>query len=170
MMLYVRMSTPSRSARAAAFASGRTLNPMMIAFDAAASWTSFSVMPPTPFSRTCGFTASVPSRSTASAMASAEPWTSARMMIPRSLTVPSRTCANRSSTGTLRTGAAPPIEFGLDHGALRQPCGVGAQFQDFCLQQNHLQQGVQAGFLLGRHLDADGVPAPRLGDESAFRQ
>src|SRR5438309_9462344 len=72
MMLYVRMSTLSRSARAAAFASGRTLNPMMIAFDAAASWTSFSVMPPTPFSRTCGLTASVPSRSTATAMASAD--------------------------------------------------------------------------------------------------
>ncbi len=66
--------------------------------------------------------------------------------------------------------AAPPIEFGLDHGALRQPCGIDAQFQDFCLQQNHLQQGVQAGFLLGRHLDVDGVSAPRLGDESAFRQ
>src|SRR3989442_213185 len=160
MMLYVRMSTPSRSARAAAFASGRTLNPMMIAFDAAASWTSFSVMPPTPFSRTCGFL-DRPAR-----------------VVEERTDAPAEGADDERITGAQRARlhehggdrAAPPIEFGLDHGALRQPCGVGAQFQDFCLQQNHLQQGVQAGFLLGRHLDVDGVPAPRLGDESAFCQ
>ena len=42
------MSTPSRSARALASAFGRTLKPTTIAFDAAASMTSDSTMPPTP--------------------------------------------------------------------------------------------------------------------------
>ena len=42
------MSTPSRSASCRASAFGRTLKPMMMAFDAEASMTSDSVMPPTP--------------------------------------------------------------------------------------------------------------------------
>src|SRR4029450_9090547 len=44
----VRISTPSRSARARASAFGRTLKPTTRAFDAAARLTSPSVMPPTP--------------------------------------------------------------------------------------------------------------------------
>ena len=43
-----RMSTFSRSATSAALRSGRTLKPMMIAFDAVASSTSDSLMAPTP--------------------------------------------------------------------------------------------------------------------------
>ena len=42
------MSTFSRSATSAALRSGRTLKPMMIAFDAVASSTSDSLMAPTP--------------------------------------------------------------------------------------------------------------------------
>ena len=42
------MSTFSRSATSAALRSGRTLKPMMIAFDAAPSSTSDSLMAPTP--------------------------------------------------------------------------------------------------------------------------
>ena len=43
-----RISTPSCSASSAALRSGRTLKPMMMAFDAEASSTSLSVMAPTP--------------------------------------------------------------------------------------------------------------------------
>ena len=46
MTRYVRISTPSRSASARASAFGRTLKPTTIAFDAEASMTSFSVIPP----------------------------------------------------------------------------------------------------------------------------
>ena len=48
MIVCRRMSTFSCSASAAALRSGRTLNPMMIAFEADASSTSDSVMAPTP--------------------------------------------------------------------------------------------------------------------------
>ena len=43
-----RMSTFSISASSCALRSGRTLKPMITAFDAEASSTSFSVMAPTP--------------------------------------------------------------------------------------------------------------------------
>src|SRR5919202_491965 len=48
MIWYVRISTSLTSAISRALRSGRTLNPMMVALDAAASCTSFSVIPPTP--------------------------------------------------------------------------------------------------------------------------
>src|SRR5215831_15988728 len=47
MIVWRRISTFSRLASSAAFRSGRTLNPMMIAFEAAASSTSVSVIAPT---------------------------------------------------------------------------------------------------------------------------
>ena len=52
MTLYSLTSTPSRSAVAFAVASGRTLNPMMIALDADAKITSDSLIAPTPVSYT----------------------------------------------------------------------------------------------------------------------
>src|SRR6266700_3878290 len=49
MTSYVRISTPSRSATARVSAFGRTLKPTTMPPDAAASMTSFSVIPPTPW-------------------------------------------------------------------------------------------------------------------------
>ena len=86
MTRYVRMSTPSRSASARASAFGRTLKPTTIAFDADASITSDSVIPPMPvwmtFTRTSGWRIFASSPLTASI----EPCTSAFTITFRSWT------------------------------------------------------------------------------------
>ena len=64
------MSTPSRFASSVALPSARTLNPMMIAFDADARFTLVSVTPPTPRSMTRNCTSSsisIPSSASSSA-------------------------------------------------------------------------------------------------------
>ena len=86
------MSTFSRSATSAALRSGRTLKPMMIAFDAEASSTSDSLMAPTPAWMIRILTFSSDSLVSVSASTSAEPCTSALMMIGSSLTSPSAIC------------------------------------------------------------------------------
>src|SRR3990172_2160331 len=75
------MSTFSRSAAARELASGRTWKPTMMAWDALASNTSLSVMPPTPRCTTSTLTSVVESWANASARASAGPPWSALMMI-----------------------------------------------------------------------------------------
>ena len=74
---------------ACALRSGRTLKPMMIAFDAEASSTSDSLIAPTPEWITRILTLSLDSFCSVSASTSAEPPTSALMMIGSSLTSPS---------------------------------------------------------------------------------
>ena len=61
MIVCSRTSTFSCSARAAALRSGRTLKPIMTAFEAEASKTSVSVMAPTPLLMTWMRTLSVDS-------------------------------------------------------------------------------------------------------------
>ena len=74
-------STPSRSAVAFAVASGRTLNPMMIALDAHARLTSDSLMAPTPPWMILTTTSSLESFRRLCFTASTEPCTSALTMI-----------------------------------------------------------------------------------------
>ena len=92
MTEWLRISTCSRSATAAALRSGRTLKPMMIAFDAVASSTSDSLMAPTAEWMILIFTRSSDSLSSVSASTSAEPCTSALMMSGSSLMPPSASC------------------------------------------------------------------------------
>jgi hypothetical protein len=68
-----------------------------------------------------------------------------------------------------RHRATPSFQPGFHHNALGQPIRVGLELQHFGLQENHLQQGVQAGLLFGRNLNHDRVTAPGLGYESMFR-
>ena len=75
------MSTFSRSATSAALRSGRTLKPMMMAFEAVASSTSDSLMAPTPEWMILISVFSSVSFDSVSASTSAEPCTSALMMI-----------------------------------------------------------------------------------------
>ena len=82
MIVCRRISTFSCSASACALRSGRTLKPMMMAFDAEASSTSVSVMAPTPECSTRILTLSFESFCSVSVSTSAEPPTSAlRMML-----------------------------------------------------------------------------------------
>ena len=87
------MSTFSRSATSAALRSGRTLKPMMIAFDAVASSTSLSLIAPTAEWMILIFVFSSDSLASVSASTSAEPCTSALMMIGSSFMPPSAICA-----------------------------------------------------------------------------
>ena len=87
------MSTFSRSATSAALRSGRTLKPMMIAFEAVASSTSDSLIAPTPVWMMRIFTRSSLSFASVSASTSADPCTSALMMSGSSFTPPSAICA-----------------------------------------------------------------------------
>ena len=82
----------SRSAIAVALRSGRTLKPMMTAFDAAAKTTSPSLMAPAPLLSSRTRTRSSPSLLRASASTSAEPWTSALTMMGSSRASPSAIC------------------------------------------------------------------------------
>src|SRR5579883_3310036 len=77
MILCVRMSTFSCCARSCALRSGRTPKAMMMAPDAEASKTSFSVTAPTPALMVLSFTWSVESFGSISCNTSAEPCTSA---------------------------------------------------------------------------------------------
>ena len=79
MIVCRRMSTFSCSASAAALRSGRTLKPMMMAFDADASSTSDSLIAPTPECSTRIFTLSFESFCSVSVSTSAEPPTSVLM-------------------------------------------------------------------------------------------
>ena len=88
MIVCRRISTFSCSAAAAALRSGRTLKPMTMAFEAAASSTSDSLMAPTPAWMTRIVTLSVESFSSVSRRTSAEPLTSALRMIGSSVTSP----------------------------------------------------------------------------------
>ncbi len=92
------MSTFSRSATSAALRSGRTLKPMMIAFDAVASSTSLSLMAPTAEWMILILVLSSDSLASVSASTSAEPCTSALMMIGRSFEPSSDSCACSDSS------------------------------------------------------------------------
>ena len=101
----LRISTRSRSATTAALRSGRTLKPMMMAFEVEASSTSDSLTAPTPVWMMRIFTRSSPSLASDSASTSAEPWTSALMMIGSSLASPSESCCCSDS----RVSRAPRL-------------------------------------------------------------
>ena len=92
------MSTFSRSATSAALRSGRTLKPMMIAFDAVASSTSDSLIAPTPLWMIRTLTFSSLSLVSVSPSTSAEPCTSALTMIGSSFMPPSAICACSDSS------------------------------------------------------------------------
>ena len=62
--------------------------------------------------------------------------------------------------GCDRTTAA--IELGFDHGAFRRTLRIGLQIEQFGLQRDHLEQLVEIGLVLGRHLDVDDVAAERF--------
>ncbi len=92
------MSTRSRVAISSALRSGRTLNAMMMALDADASSTSDSFTAPTPEWMMRTFTFSSVSFVSVSASTSAEPCTSALMMIGSSFMPPSAICACSDSS------------------------------------------------------------------------
>ena len=100
MIWYVRTSTPSDSASARALRSGRTLNPMIVALEAAPSCTSFSVIPPTPRCTNDSFTSSRSSFLRLSVSASSEPWTSAFRIMLSVATSPRWICSKMSSSFT----------------------------------------------------------------------
>ncbi len=103
------MSTFSRSATSAALRSGRTLKPMMIAFDAEASSTSDSLMAPTPLWMMRTLTFSSVSLVSVSPSTSAEPCTSALTMIGSSFMPPSAICA--CSDSSVSRAPLPPSAF-----------------------------------------------------------
>ena len=107
------MSTFSRSATSAALRSGRTLKPMMIAFDADASSTSDSLMAPTPLWMMRTLTFSSVSFVSVSASTSAEPCTSALMMIGSSFMPPSAICCLQRLEREPRALAAERLFLGL---------------------------------------------------------
>ncbi len=92
MMVCRRISTFSCSATASALRSGRTLKPIMIAFEADASSTSDSLIAPTPEWITRTLTFSFESFCSVSVSTSADPPTSVLMMIGSSLTSPDSIC------------------------------------------------------------------------------
>src|SRR5579859_230423 len=98
MMECRRISTSSCSASSCALRSGRTLNPMIMAFDAEASNTSVSVMAPTPVCRTLILTFSLESFESESASTSTEPCTSPLRMIGSSFTPAVFNCSARPSS------------------------------------------------------------------------
>ena len=95
-----RISTFSCCASSAALRSGRTLKPMMMAFEAVASSTSLSVMEPTPEWMTLMRTFSVDMRTSESASTSTDPVTSPLMMSGRSFTPDCLICSARPSSET----------------------------------------------------------------------
>jgi hypothetical protein len=112
MMVCRRISTFSCSASAAALRSGRTLKPMMMAFDADASSTSDSLMAPTPERITRTFTLSLESFCSVSVSTSAEPPTSVLRMMGSSLTSPAAIClCNCSSVRRLILASAASRSF-----------------------------------------------------------
>ena len=93
MMLYLRISTFSRSATTWAAELGLTWNPMTMAFDVEASSTSLSLMAPAPLWITIRRTSGVLSLSRAVLRASTLPCTSALMTTFRSWIWPSLICS-----------------------------------------------------------------------------
>ena len=93
MMLYLRISTFSRSARLCAAALGRTWNPTIRALEAEASRTSPSLMAPAAAWMTSSFTSEVDSLWREDFSASTEPATSALMMTFSSWIWPSLICS-----------------------------------------------------------------------------
>ena len=67
-----------------------------------------------------------------------------------------------------RHRATAPLQLGFDDSAFRQPVRIRLQFQHFGLEQNHLEQLIEAGLLFGRDLDHDRVAAPGFGDQAMF--
>ena len=67
-------------------------------------------------------------------------------------------------------GAAAAVEIGLDHHAFRRAVGVGAQFEDFRLQQDGFLELVQIGLLRRRDLDRQHVAADRFIDQLVLQQ
>ena len=100
----------ARRRSSSALRSGRTLNAMMIAFDADASSTSDSFTAPTPAWMIRIFTFSSVSFASVSASTSAEPCTSALMMIGSSFMPPSAICAC-SDSSVSRPPFAPSARF-----------------------------------------------------------
>ena len=62
-----------------------------------------------------------------------------------------------------RTAAA--IELGFEHRAERRALRVGLVLADFRDEQNHFEQQVEPGLLLGRDLDEDRRAAPVFGHQ-----
>ena len=69
-----------------------------------------------------------------------------------------------------RDRPAADVEARLDHDALRRGLGIGLELQDVGLQQQHLEQLVQPGALLGGDVDEDRRPAPLLGLQAERRE
>ncbi len=88
MTRYIRISTLLRPAESAAFLSGRTLKPTMMALEVVASITSDSLMAPTAQWMTRTRTSSLEIFSRLAFTASAEPCTSALTMMFRSFISP----------------------------------------------------------------------------------
>ena len=83
---------------------------MMVALEATANWTSFSVIPPTPRCTKLSFTSGRSSLRRLSVMASSVPWTSAFKMRLRVAASPLWICSKRSSSlapGAVGEGACP---------------------------------------------------------------
>ena len=62
------------------------------------------------------------------------------------------------------------IERGLEHGAVAAAVRVGLEVEDLGLQENLLQQGVDAGALLGRDLGGERVAAELLEHDVVLQQ
>ena len=93
---------------------------MIVAFDAFASCTSFSVMPPTPRCTMTSFTSSRSSLRSDSVHASSEPWTSAFNTMLSVAVSPRWICSKRSSRRA-------PLRRG--HGLVSDEAGaLGARF------------------------------------------
>ncbi len=66
--------------------------------------------------------------------------------------------------------AAPAVELGLDHHALGGAVGVGAQIHHLGLQQNRLDQVVEACLFLGRDRNGLGVAAQAFDHDLVLQQ
>ena len=66
--------------------------------------------------------------------------------------------------------AAAAVELGFEHGARGGQGGLGAQLLHVGHQQDHLEQLVQIGLLLGGDVDHDRVAAPVFRDQAAVGQ
>src|SRR5207237_9082191 len=66
--------------------------------------------------------------------------------------------------------AAPSVEFCLHDSSLGQAMGIRFQLQHLSLEQNHLQQGIKAQFLLRRDFHEDRLPAPGLRNQVVLRE
>ena len=65
---------------------------------------------------------------------------------------------------------ATSVEFCLYDSSLGQAMGIRFQLQHFGLEQNHLQQGIEAQFLLRRDFHEDCLSAPGLRNQVVLRE